>query len=155
VDTPRATFLYHNSWNPTWVFVPSVSKSEVKVSQNGPERRSGKRIVAGTAFRLRVSSTLICRLFVFVQLKIFAMSLLTKHSAEEWVYLRKYVKYGAAQRVEMNHNEDSLFMALKMDYVTYDLSHRTSEAVCRLREDSLHFACDQQFKPNPQGSQAI
>ena len=25
---------------------------EVKVSQNGPERRSGKRIIAGTAFRL-------------------------------------------------------------------------------------------------------
>jgi len=25
---------------------------EVKVSRNGPERRSGKRIVAGTAFRL-------------------------------------------------------------------------------------------------------
>jgi len=43
------------------------------------------------------------------------MSLLTKHSAEESVYLRKYVKYGAAQRVEMNHNEDSLFMALRMD----------------------------------------
>jgi len=43
-------------------------------------------------------------------------SLLTKHSAEEWVYLRKYVKYGAGQMVEMNHNEDSLFMALGMDY---------------------------------------
>jgi len=26
--------------------------SEVKVSRNGPERRSGKRIVAGTAFPL-------------------------------------------------------------------------------------------------------
>ena len=26
--------------------------AEVKVSRNGPERRSGKRIVAGTAFRL-------------------------------------------------------------------------------------------------------
>jgi len=26
--------------------------AEVKVSQNGPERRSGKRIVAGMAFRL-------------------------------------------------------------------------------------------------------
>jgi len=25
--------------------------SEVKVSRNGPERRSGKRIIAGTAFR--------------------------------------------------------------------------------------------------------
>jgi len=44
------------------------------------------------------------------------MLLLTKHSAEEWVYLRKYVKYGTAQRVEMNHNEDSLFMVLGMDY---------------------------------------
>jgi len=44
------------------------------------------------------------------------MSLLTKHSAEECVYLRKYVEYGAAQRVEMNHNEDSLFIALRMDY---------------------------------------
>jgi len=32
------------------------------------------------------------------------------------VNLRKYVKYGAAQRVEMNHNEDSLFMALTMEY---------------------------------------
>ena len=29
-----------------------ASKAEVKVSRNGPERRSGKRIVAGTAFRL-------------------------------------------------------------------------------------------------------
>jgi len=27
-------------------------QSEVKVSRNGPERRSGKRIIAGTAFRL-------------------------------------------------------------------------------------------------------
>ena len=27
-------------------------KTEVKVSRNGPERRSGKRIIAGTAFRL-------------------------------------------------------------------------------------------------------
>ena len=44
------------------------------------------------------------------------MSLLTKYSAEEWVYLRKYVKYGVAQRVEMNHNEDSLFMAFRMNY---------------------------------------
>ena len=44
------------------------------------------------------------------------MLLSTKHSAEECVYLRKYVKYGAAQRVEMNHNADSLLMALRMDY---------------------------------------
>jgi len=29
-----------------------VTSPEVKVSQNGPERRSGKRIIAGTAFRL-------------------------------------------------------------------------------------------------------
>jgi len=27
-------------------------QTEVKVSRNGPERRSGKRIIAGTAFRL-------------------------------------------------------------------------------------------------------
>jgi len=26
--------------------------SEMKVSRNGPKRRSGKRIIAGTAFRL-------------------------------------------------------------------------------------------------------
>jgi len=26
--------------------------AEVKVSRNGPERRSGKKIIAGTAFRL-------------------------------------------------------------------------------------------------------
>ena len=26
--------------------------TEVKVSRNGPERRSGKRIIAGTVFRL-------------------------------------------------------------------------------------------------------
>jgi len=32
------------------------------------------------------------------------------------VYLKKYVNYGAAQRVEMNHNEDFLSMALRMDY---------------------------------------
>jgi len=30
----------------------SVLKSGVKVSRNGPERRSGRRIIAGTAFRL-------------------------------------------------------------------------------------------------------
>jgi len=30
----------------------SMLKSEVKVSRNGPERRSGERIIAGTAFRL-------------------------------------------------------------------------------------------------------
>jgi len=29
-----------------------VLHAEVKVSRNGPERRSGKRIIAGTAFRL-------------------------------------------------------------------------------------------------------
>ena len=29
-----------------------VLQTEVKVSRNGPERRSGKRIIAGTAFRL-------------------------------------------------------------------------------------------------------
>jgi len=27
-------------------------RAEVKVSRNGPEHRSGKRIIAGTAFRL-------------------------------------------------------------------------------------------------------
>ena len=27
-------------------------RAEMKVSRNGPERRSGKRIIAGTAFRL-------------------------------------------------------------------------------------------------------
>ena len=32
--------------------IHKVPKPEVKVSQNGPERRSGKRIIAGTAFRL-------------------------------------------------------------------------------------------------------
>ena len=29
-----------------------VHRPEVKVSRNGPERRSGKRIIASTAFRL-------------------------------------------------------------------------------------------------------
>jgi len=58
------------------------------------------------------------------------------------------VKYGAAQRVEKSHNEDPLFMALRMDYCYVCLSHRTSEAVFRLREDSLPFAFEQQFKPN-------
>jgi len=47
-------------------------------------------------------------------------------------------EYGALQSVEMNHNEDSLFTALRMNYiVTYNLSHRTSEAVsdyCRRTE---------------------
>jgi len=32
--------------------IVTVSRAEVKVSRNGPERRSGKRINAGTAFRL-------------------------------------------------------------------------------------------------------
>jgi len=32
---------------------PAVTfTTKVKVSRNGPERRSGKRIIAGTAFRL-------------------------------------------------------------------------------------------------------
>jgi len=30
----------------------NLVKAEVKVSRNGPERRSGKRIIAGTAFQL-------------------------------------------------------------------------------------------------------
>ena len=32
--------------------IPLGATAEVKVSRNGPERRSGKRIIAGTAFRL-------------------------------------------------------------------------------------------------------
>ena len=32
--------------------MPIMSTTEVKVSRNGSERRSGKRIIAGTAFRL-------------------------------------------------------------------------------------------------------
>ena len=32
--------------------VTVLSKAEVKVSRNGPERRSGERIIAGTAFWL-------------------------------------------------------------------------------------------------------
>jgi len=32
--------------------ISSTLDAEVKVSRNSPERRSGKRIVAGTAFRL-------------------------------------------------------------------------------------------------------
>ena len=43
----------------------------MKVSRNGPGRRSGKRITTGTAFRLdRVSSTLIC-VVALVQLMFF------------------------------------------------------------------------------------
>jgi len=33
-------------------FLLNLVKAEVKVSRNGPERRSGKRIIAGTAFQL-------------------------------------------------------------------------------------------------------
>jgi len=33
-------------------YFSDVCYAEVKVSRNGPERRSGKRIIAGTAFRL-------------------------------------------------------------------------------------------------------
>jgi len=41
----------------------------------------------------------------------------TKHSAEERVYdLRKWVKYGATQTVEVNHGEESLFVAMRMNY---------------------------------------
>ena len=32
--------------------IQCASSAEVKVSRNGPERRSSKRIIAGTAFRL-------------------------------------------------------------------------------------------------------
>jgi len=46
-------------------------------------------------------------------------------------------------------------LPLNTPLVTFDLSHRTSEAVFRLLEDSLLFACEQQFKPNAQGSQVI
>ena len=52
------TELRHNSWHIWRWAVKSVvvrfvdREPEVKVSRNGPERRSGKRIVAGTAFRL-------------------------------------------------------------------------------------------------------
>jgi len=34
--------------------IPFVVNQEVKVSRNGPERHSGKRIIDGTAFRLEV-----------------------------------------------------------------------------------------------------
>jgi len=39
------------------------------------------------------------------------------------------VKYGATQKVELNHNEDSLFMVLRMIYcyIGYSLTHRTPE----------------------------
>ena len=36
----------------THVYLIKYKFSEVKVSRNGPERRSGKIIIAGTAFRL-------------------------------------------------------------------------------------------------------
>ena len=36
----------------TALFTHLDLEPEVKVSRNGPERRSGKRIIAGTAFRL-------------------------------------------------------------------------------------------------------
>ena len=35
-----------------WLNVALLLSAEVKVSRNGPERRSGKRIIAGTSFRL-------------------------------------------------------------------------------------------------------
>jgi len=38
-------------------------------------------------------------------------------------------EYGAAQSVEMNHNEDSLYSVENELLFTYNLSHRTSEAV--------------------------
>jgi len=38
-------------------------------------------------------------------------------------------EYGSAQSVEMDHYEDSLFIALRMNYCYINLSHRTSEAV--------------------------
>ena len=45
-----ATAIFVIAWFQIWsVF---MLYAEVKVSRNGPERRSGKRIVAGTAFRL-------------------------------------------------------------------------------------------------------
>jgi len=45
-------FTYYNyCCGPLWKQI-SLLNSEVKVRRNGPERRSGKRIIAGTAFRL-------------------------------------------------------------------------------------------------------
>jgi len=42
---------------------------------------------------------------------------LTKHSTEERVYdLRNNVKNCVMPRIEINHNEDSLFMASRMTY---------------------------------------
>jgi len=35
-----------------YVITATMANPEVKVSRNGPEHRSGKRIIAGTAFRL-------------------------------------------------------------------------------------------------------
>jgi len=35
-----------------YVAISNVARAEVKVSRKGPECRSGKRIIAGTAFRL-------------------------------------------------------------------------------------------------------
>ena len=45
--TPWVVDLYPNN-----IILLSVLQTEVKVSRNSPERRSGKRIIAGTAFRL-------------------------------------------------------------------------------------------------------
>ena len=71
------------------------------------------------------------------------------------MYLRKYVKYGAAQRVEMNHNEDSLFMALRMDYCYVWFMTQNVWSRFQIAGGQSFFACEQQFKSNPQGSQAI
>jgi len=46
----------------------------------------------------------------------------TKHSAEERAYdLRKWGKYGATQTVEVNRDEESRFVALRMNYYYVDL----------------------------------
>ena len=53
IEVPNVCNLCVLSWSQsTSAIVLTSLWAEVKVSRNGPERRSGKRIVAGTAFRL-------------------------------------------------------------------------------------------------------
>jgi len=119
----------------------AVGRGESKPERPGTPFRWKNRCRHGVP--VRVSSTLICRLFVFVQFKFFAMSLLTKHSAEEWVYLRNM--WNTVRRKGLRWITMRILFLWRWEWtiVTYDLSHTTSEAVFRLREDSLLFACKQ------------
>ena len=105
---------------------------------------------------VRVSSTLICRLFVFVQLKFFCHVVINKTFCRRMSVPQKIceIRCGAKGWDEsqwgfsFNGVENGLL--LRMIYHTEHL-----KPISDCGRTVFLFACEQQFKPNLQGSQVI